>query len=305
MSQAIGLAPRRRVRPKRRDTGAAYGFLAPWLVGLVILTLGPLAASLYLSFTDFDLLDPPRWIGLGNYAAMATDPRFWTALRVSFTYVILAVPLKLAAALCLALLLQKGLRWAVMYRALLYLPSLLGASVAVALLWQRVFSGGGLVNHLLSFAGLAGASWISDPRYALDTLVALAVWQFGSPMIVFLAGLQQIPRDLYEAAQLDGASVWRQFRRITMPMLTPVIFFNLIFQTIEALKAFTQAYVVSSGTGGPTDSTLFFTLYLYQEAFANFHMGYASALAWVLMSIIGVLTAVMFASQRFWVHYDE
>lgn len=192
MQLAAALSPLRR-RKSRRDTWAAYGFLAPWLAGLCVLTLGPLLASLYLSFTQFDLLDAPRWIGLENYRQMATDPRFWTALRVSSTYVALAVPLKLLTALCLAMLLQHGLRGAVFYRALLYLPSLLGASVAVALLWQRVFAGDGLFNHLLALFGIAGASWISDPRYALDTLVVLAVWQFGSPMIVFLAGLHTDP----------------------------------------------------------------------------------------------------------------
>ncbi len=300
---ALAVAVPRRVRWP--DAGAAYLFLSPWLVGLVVLTLGPLLASLYLSFSYYDLLEPPRWIGLGNYLAMVDDARFWTALRVSLTYVALSVPLKLLAALGLALLLNQGVKGLSLYRALLYLPSLLGASVAVALLWHRMFEGGGLVNHILARIGIQGASWISDPRYALGTLVLLAVWQFGSPMIVFLAGLRQIPSDLYDAASVDGAGRWRQFRRITLPMLTPVIFFNLVFQTIEALKAFTQAYVISGGTGGPTDSTLFFTLYLYQQAFASFRMGYASALAWVLMSLIGGLTAVLFIGQRYWVHYDD
>ena len=294
-----------RRRRRARDAAAAYAFLLPWLLGLVVLTLGPLAASLYLSLTRFDLLGDPSWVGLENYREMVQDPRFWAALRVSFTFVVLAVPLKLLAALGLALLLHARLRGAAGYRALLYLPSLLGASVAVALLWQRVFAGDGLANRVLAMVGLHGPSWVSDPRYALGTLVVLAVWQFGSPMIVFLAGLGQIPAELHEAAGMDGAGRWRRFRRITLPMLTPVVFFNLVFQTIDALKAFTQAYVVSGGTGGPTDSTLFFTLYLYQEAFANFRMGYASALAWVLVTIIAGLTAVMFVSQRFWVHYDE
>jgi multiple sugar transport system permease protein len=301
--QAAVVPPRRR---RRRHSGmVSYAFLSPWLLGLVVLTLGPLITSLYLSFTRFDLLESPRWIGLANYIQMAGDDRFWAAMRVSLTYVVLSVPLKLAAALGLAMILNRSLRGLDLYRAVLYLPSLLGSSVAVALLWHRMFDGDGLVNHLLAAFGIHGASWISDPRYALGTLVLLSIWQFGSPMIVFLAGLRQIPAELYDAASVDGAKAWRQFRRITVPMLTPVIFFNLIFQTIEALKAFTQAYVVSGGTGGPTDSTLFFTLYLYQEAFANFHMGYASALSWVLMAMIGMLTAVLFIGSRHWVHYDE
>jgi multiple sugar transport system permease protein len=301
VTDALPDGPRRR----RHDGRAAYLFLSPWLLGLVVLTLGPLLTSLYLSMTNFDLLEPPQWLGAGNYIQMLGDDRFWTALQVSLTYVVLAVPLKLLAALGLAMLLNRGLANISLYRAVLYLPSLLGSSVAVALLWHRMFEGDGLVNRVLSLLGITGPSWISDPRYALGTLVLLAVWQFGSPMIVFLAGLRQIPSELYDAASVDGAQRWRQFRKLTVPMLTPVIFFNLIFQTIEALKAFTQAYVISAGTGGPTDSTLFFTLYLYQEAFTNFHMGYASALAWVLMAMIGCLTALLFMGSRYWVKYDE
>jgi multiple sugar transport system permease protein len=298
----VAAAPRRR---RRHDGIAAYLFLSPWLLGLLVLTMGPLLTSLYFSLTNFDLLEIPQWVGITNYQQMLGDDRFWTAMRVSLTYVALSVPLKLVVALALAMLLNKGLKGLTLYRALLYLPSLLGSSVAVALLWHRVFEGDGLANRLLSIFGISGPSWISDPRYALGTLVLLAAWQLGSPMIVFLAGLRQIPSELYDAASVDGAYRLRQFRRITLPILTPVIFFNLIFQTIEALKAFTQAYVISAGTGGPTDSTLFFTLYLYQEAFTNFHMGYASALAWVLMSMIGCLTALLFIGSRCWVHYDE
>jgi multiple sugar transport system permease protein len=301
-AEIAAAAPRKR---RRHDGVAAYLFLSPWLLGLLVLTIGPLLTSLYLSLTDFDLIETPQWVGLANYQQMLGDDRFWTALQVSLTYVVLAVPLKLLAALALAMLMHQGLKVLTLYRAVLYLPSLLGSSVAVALLWHRMFEGDGLANRLLSTFGISGASWISDPRYALGTLVLLAVWQFGSPMIVFLAGLRQIPSDIYDAASVDGAYRLRQFRRITLPLLTPVIFFNLIFQTIEALKAFTQAYVVSAGTGGPTDSTLFFTLYLYQEAFTNFHMGYASALAWVLMAMTGCLTALLFIGSRFWVHYDE
>ena len=305
MSGVAGITEAEPRRRRRHDGVAAYLFLSPWLLGLLLLTMGPLLTSLYLSLTDFDLLEIPQWVGIANYQQMLGDDRFWTALRVSLTYVALSVPLKLLVALALAMLLNKGLRGLTLYRAVLYLPSLLGSSVAVALLWHRVFEGDGLANRLLSVFGISGPSWISDPRYALGTLVLLAAWQFGSPMIVFLAGLRQIPSELYDAASVDGAYRLRQFRRITLPMLTPVIFFNLIFQTIEALKAFTQAYVISAGTGGPTDSTLFFTLYLYQEAFTNFHMGYASALAWVLMVMIGCLTALLFIGSRYWVHYDE
>jgi multiple sugar transport system permease protein len=295
-----------RVRRAWRRHGAGYLFLLPWLIGFFGLTLGPTLASLYLSLTHFDLLTPPRWAGLANYSYMLTiDRRFWQALDVTFTYVLWSVPLKLVVALALAMVLDKGLRGVSLYRALFYLPSLLGASVAVAVLWRQLFGRQGLVNQLLGLLGYQGEAWINHPDYALGTLVVLAIWQFGSPMVIFLAGLRQIPTDLYEAAAMDGASRTRQFMRITLPLLAPVIFFNLVLQTIEAFKAFTQAFIVSGGTGGPIDATLFYTLYLYQEAFANFRMGYASALAWVLLLIIGAFTALAFLTSRYWVYYED
>jgi multiple sugar transport system permease protein len=186
-----------------------------------------------------------------------------------------------------------------------YLPSLLGASVAIAVLWRQLFAGNGMVNALLHVFGIVGPSWISNPRYSLWTLVVLSVWQFGSPMIIFLAGLRQIPTDMYEAASLDGAGKWRIFRNITLPLLTPVIFFNAIIQTIEAFKSFTPAFIISGGTGNPINSTLFYTLYLYQEAFSFFRMGYASALAWILLAIIAVFTGISFLTSKYWVHYDD
>jgi multiple sugar transport system permease protein len=287
--------------------GPGYLFLTPWLIGFLGLTLGPTLASLYLSFTDYDLLTEPRWAGLKNYEyAFLYDERLGNALSVTFTYVVWAVPLKLAVALALALALDRSVRAVGLYRAAFYLPSLLGASVAIAILWRLIFGADGLVNHLLFvIAGVQGPAWVTHPDYALWTLVALAVWQFGSPMIIFLAGLRQIPQDLYEAASMDGAGPLRQFLRITLPLLAPVIFFNLVFQTIEAFKAFTQAFIVSGGKGGPVDSTLFYSLYLYIEAFENFRMGYASALAWLLLVIIGVFTAIAFLTSRYWVYYED
>jgi len=284
-----------------------YLFLLPWLIGFFGLTLGPALISLYLSFTDFDLLRDPRWIGLRNYVRIATsDPKFAASMQVTFTYVLLSVPFKLAFALAVALVLNKGIRGLSIYRALFYLPSLLGASVAVAVLWRQLFAGDGLVNRVvLLLFGIQGPSWISDPSYSLYTLVVLSVWQFGSPMIIFLAGLRQVPQDVYEAAELDGASRARRFFKITLPLLSPVIFFNAVVQTIEAFKAFTPAFIISEGTGGPVDSTLFYTLYLYQEAFAYFRMGYASALAWILVVIIAIFTAFSFLTSRYWVHYEE
>ncbi len=282
-------------------------FLAPWLVGFICFTLGPVLVSLYLSFTKFDLLQPPVWIGADNYARMLTaDYRFFQSLKVTFTYLLFEVPLKLAFALLIAVMLDKAVRGGGFYRALLYLPSLLGGSVAIAVLWRQLFDGNGAVNQvLLKLFGLQGPSWISNPDTAVYTLVILAIWQFGSPMIIFLAGLRQIPQDLYEAASMDGASKLRQFRKITLPLLAPVIFFNMVLQIIEGFKAFTPAFIISSGTGGPVDSTLFYTLYLYQEAFAYFRMGYASALAWVLLVIIAAFTAVSFVTSKYWVYYED
>jgi multiple sugar transport system permease protein len=233
------------------------------------------------------------------------DPRFMASMRVTFFFVLFSVPMKLAFALGVALLLNRGMRGLPLYRALFYLPSLLGASVAIAILWRQLFSGDGLVNRILALVGIDGPSWISHPNYSLWTLIILSVWQFGSPMIIFLAGLRQIPQDMYEAASLDGASKWRQFWKITLPLLTPVVFFNAVIQTIEAFKSFTPAFIISAGTGNPINSTLFYTLYLYQEAFGFFRMGYASALAWFLLLLIACFTAFSFLTSKYWVHYDD
>jgi multiple sugar transport system permease protein len=294
------------VSPASRHGMQGYWFLLPWLAGFLCLTVGPTLASLYLSFTSFDLVRSPRWIGAANYVRIATnDVKFVDSLKVTFFYVALAVPLKLGFALMVAMALNKGIRGLPLYRAIFYLPSLLGASVAIAVLWRTLFSGDGLVNRVLALVGIHGPSWISDPDYSIYTLVLLSVWQFGSPMIIFLAGLRQIPRDVYEAASLEGAGARRQFFKITLPLLTPVVFFNAIVQTIDAFKAFTPAFIISEGTGGPVRSTLFYTLYLYQEAFAYFRMGYAAALAWILVLIIAFFTAFSFLTARYWVHYDD
>ena len=285
---------------------AGYVFLLPWFVGFFGLTLGPALASLFLSFTEYDLLRDPRWVALDNYVRIATsDPKFAASMRITLVYVMFAVPLKLAFALAIAMILNRGIAGLPIYRAMFYLPSLLGASVAIAVLWRQLFAGDGVVNQMLAQAGIEGPSWISNPDYALSTLVALSIWQFGSPMIIFLAGLRQIPHEIYEAAQLDGASKPQQFWRITLPLLTPVVFFNAVVQTIEAFKAFTPAFIISGGTGGPIHSTLLYTLYLYQEAFAFFRMGYAAALAWILVIIIASFTAFAFLSSRYWVHYND
>ncbi len=283
-----------------------YLFLLPWFIGFLGLTIGPIVTSFYLSFTNFDLLTAPRWVGADNYIRMFTaDPKFLASMRVTLTFVIFSVPLKLAFALAVALLLNRGMRGLPLYRSLFYLPSLLGASVAIAILWRQIFAGDGLVNHFLAIFGIQGPSWISNPRYSLWTLIILSIWQFGSPMIIFLAGLRQIPQDMYEAASLEGASKWRVFWKITLPLLTPVVFFNAIIQTIEAFKSFTPAFIISAGTGNPINSTLFYTLYLYQEAFSFFRMGYASALAWILLLLVACFTAFSFLTSKYWVHYED
>ncbi|GIG21428.1 ABC transporter permease [Cellulomonas chitinilytica] len=290
---------------RKGDGRAAVVFLAPWFLGLALVTLGPMLASAYLSFTDYNLLQPPQWIGVENYTHMWHDPRLLNALRVTFTYVLTAVPLQLVVALGLALLLDRGVRGLAFYRSAFYLPSLLGGSVAVAILWRQVFGVDGLVNAFLGIFGIEGKGWVSDPDTALWTLVALHVWTFGAPMIIFLAGLRQIPEMYYEAASIDGASRVRQFRSITLPLLTPIIFFNLVLQIIGAFQSFTQAFVVSGGTGGPADSTMFYTLYLYQKGFASLDMGYASAMAWLLVLIVAAMTVVNFVASKFWVFYDD
>jgi multiple sugar transport system permease protein len=252
------------------------------------------------------MFTPPEYIGMANYRKMLfEDPRYYQALQVTFTYVLIGVPLKLAFALGVALALNRGLSGLGFYRSVYYLPSLLGGSVAVAILWRQIFSYDGVINQVLLRFGIEGPSWITSPDYAIDTLIALAVWQFGSPMVIFLAGLKQIPQEVYDAAEVDGAGPVRKFFSVTLPLLTPIIFFNVVMQTIDSFQAFTPAYIISGGTGGPADSTLFYTLYLYEQAFTNFQMGYASAMAWALVAIIGIATTVSFLSARYWVHYGD
>ena len=289
----------------RQQNKAAFFFLLAWFVGLFGITLGPMLASLYLSFTKYNLLQPPQFSGLDNWTRMVDDERLHKSLEVTFSYVLVSVPLQLAMALGLALLLDRGVRGLAFYRSIFYLPSLIGGSVAIAVLWRAMFGTNGLVNEALALVGIQGQGWISEPGTALSTLVVLNVWTFGSPMVIFLAGLRQIPTSLYEAASVDGAKRWRQFRSITIPLLTPIIFFNLVLQIIHAFQTFTQAFVVSGGTGGPADSTLFFSLYLYQRGFGHFDMGYASALAWVLLLIVAAFTAVNFWASKYWVFYDD
>ena len=298
-----GSAPRRKLHGRQR--WVPWLLLTPWLIGLIVITIGPMIASLYLSFTDYNLLGRLNWVGLDNYVRMFTDdPRFLDSALVTLQYVVISVPLQLGFALAIAVVLNQGLRGLALYRSVYYLPSLLGSSVAIALLWRQIFGSDGLVNQGLGLLGLENLpNWVATPEWALGTLMILNVWTFGSPMIIFLAGLRQVPTDLYEAASVDGAGRWAKFWRITIPMISPVIFFNLVLQMIGAFQTFTQAYIISGGSGGPVDSTLFYTLYLYQKAFTDFEMGYASAMAWFLLFTIAMFTWLAFGTSKKWVHY--
>lgn len=283
-----------------------YLFLSPWLVGFFFLAAGPILASLVLSFTKYDMISPPLFVGLDQYEYMFThDRRFYKALQVTFSYVFLSVPLRLIVALGVAMVLDKGIRALGIYRALFYLPSILGASIAVAILWRHVFAVDGVINTFLALFGIDGPSWLADPKVSLLTLVSLSMWQFGAPMLIFLAGLRAIPHELYEAAEIDAASPTRKFLRITLPLLAPVIFFNLVLQMIDAFKTFSSVFIISNGLGSPADSLLFYTLYLFNEAFKFFRMGYASALAWVLLIIIAAFTLIAFLTSKYWVYYEN
>jgi multiple sugar transport system permease protein len=231
------------------------------------------------------------------------DPRYWRSVGTTLLYVVVAVPLKLAIALGVALLLSNTRKAKGFYRSAFYAPSLLGASMAVALVWRALYNDGGTVDELLSSIGIHTGGWVSDPHLAVFVVALLSAWQFGAPMVIFLAGLQQIPADLYEAAALDGAGRWRRFVSVTLPMLSPVVFFNLVLETIQSFQVFTPAFAISGGNGGPADSTEFYTLYLYERGFTASHMGYASAMAWVLLLAIGAVTLVLFRTSRSWVFY--
>lgn len=292
-------------KPKNdQDNRMGYLFISPFVIGTVTLTLFPILYSLYLSFTDFNLLGTPQWTGLDNYQEMfTTDPQFWQAMKVTFLYAGTGVPIRLVFALLIALALNKVVEMAGIYRTMLYLPSIVGGSIGVSIMWRQLFGNDGALNSLLATIGLPTHSWLGDPDTAIWTLVVLYGWQFGSSMLIFLAGLRNIPKTFYEASAVDGARPIQQFFRITLPMLTPVILFNTIMQTIQGFMAFTPSFVITQG--GPMNSTLLYILYMYRNAFQFFDMGYASALAWIMLLIIAVFTALIFKSSEHWVHYDD
>ncbi|MFN7250366.1 MAG: carbohydrate ABC transporter permease [Anaerobacillus sp.] len=289
-----------------RENLWGYFFIAPFVLGFLAFTIIPMISSLYFSFTKYNLFSPPVWIGIDNYIKMFTDDaRYLHSLKITFLYVIGGLPFRLGFALLVAMLLNTASKAVGLYRTMYYLPSLIGGSVAVGIMWRNIFGDGGIVNLALQFIGLDPVRWFGNPTAALGMLISLSVWQFGSSMLIFLAGLKSIPKSYYEAASVDGANFFQKFTSITLPMLSPVILFNLIMQMIAAFMTFVPAYVVSKGTGGPLDGTLLYSLYLFKQAFEFFNMGYASAMAWVMLVIIGILTSVIFVSSRYWVHYES
>jgi multiple sugar transport system permease protein len=303
----------------KRESLAGYAFVTPWVIGFLFLTLGPMLASLYFSFTKYNIMDPPQWIGLANYAkifsgipqALATgdprqlgDPLFWKSLQVTLYYAIIALPLGLVLSFNLAVLLNQKIPGVNLWRTLYFLPSQI-AGVAVTVLWMRILNPReGLLNTILEKIGIHGPGWMTDPDWAVPALVLMGLWGVGGSMIIYLAGMQGIPTDLYDAAKVDGANAWQRFWNVTFPMMTPVLFYNLILGMIGTFQYFTEVYVATSGSGGPVRSTLFYNLYLYQNAFKYFEMGYASAMAWILFIIVMLLTLLIFRSSEIWVYYE-
>lgn len=288
-----------------RDNVAGYLFILPFIIGLIAFTVIPFFTSLYLSFTEYNILSPAKWIGLDNYVKMFTkDKLFWPSFFVTFRFAFIQVPIKLAVSLLVALVLARSSRFISFYRAAFYIPSLMGASVAIALLWKQLFAFNGVFNQILAAIGLpSNTKWLGDPRTALGTLIALGVWQFGSSMLIFLAAIKNIPASYHEAAIVDGAGPVRRFFSITLPMLTPIIFFNLINQVIGAFQAFNSSYLITGGK--PLNTTLYYGVHLYNRAFTHYEMGYGSAMAWFMLLVIAVFTAMIFRSSGGWVYYES
>ena len=292
-------------RVKRaKNNRVGYLLLAPWLFGFIFMYLLPMIISVFYSFTDFNLLNIPKFIGIDNYKRIFTqDDTFWKAIKVTFSYVLILVPLRLAFALFIAMLLNKKHKGLGFYRTFYYIPSIIGGSIAVSVVWKQIFGNKGVFMSLLAVFGIhQKMSLLGNPKTALGVLILMGVWQFGSSMLIFLSALKQIPYTLYESAMVDGAKSWTTFWKITIPMLTPTIFFNLILQIINGFRVFTESYVITNG--GPLDSTMSYVLYLYRRAFTYFDMGYSCALAWILVLIIAVFTVVLFKTQNNWVYYE-
>ncbi len=288
----------------RQENLAGYLFVMPWFLGMLLFVAGPVAVSFVLSMTDWNILSKPSWIGLENYHKLfSDDPLFYTSLRVTLIYTLGAVPLGIAAALGLALLLNQPIRGLGLFRSVFFLPSIL-SGVAVAMLWQWLFNVDfGVFNSCLRMLHLPELGWLGSETWALPSLILMSLWGVGGSAIIYLAGLQNIPTQLYESAAIDGASEWKQFRHITIPMLSPLLFLTLVMGIIGSFQVFTQAYVMTGG--GPNHATEFYALYLYRQAIEYLNMGYASAMAWILLAIVLVLTIIQFSISRYWVYYEE
>lgn len=277
-------------------------FALPFVLGILFFKLFPFIASFALSLTQYDLIDPPQWVGFENYRELGgNDPLFKQSLGVTIWFVILAVPLRVGFALLVAQVLNFKMRGINFFRAAFYIPSILGGSIAVAVLWRFIFAKHGLVNIALIQLGFEPVAWLADEHYAMVTIVLLFTWQFGSSMVIFLAALQNVPASLYEAAECDGASKTTQFWRITVPLITPVIFFNMIMQMVHAFQEFNGPYMITEG--GPLNSTYVLTLYIYDQSFKYFNLGYGAALSWVLFALVGALALISFWSSKYWVFY--
>lgn len=286
----------------KKNVGLIY--ILPWIIGFLIFTLYPFIASFVDSFTDYNGMKAPNFVGFKNYTHMVTiDPEFWISVKATITFVLLSVPLKLGFALLIAILLNMKMKYVNFFRTIYYIPSILGGSVAIAIVCRMMFLKGGLINLLLSYFKIPPIGWLSVPFLSVFTISLLTVWQFGSSMIIFLAGLKQIPKEQYEAATVDGASKIKMFFSITVPMLTPVILFNLIMQMINAFQEFTSAFIITAG--GPMKATYLYAYKLYTEAFGNFRMGYASALSWMMFAVVFIITALIFKFSDKLIYYED
>jgi len=302
-AESLPSTPKKRMSLARREARTAYSLISPWIIGFIVFTLGPMVASFYFSFTDYSIAKSPNWVGFANFLEMFfKDYRFWHSLKVTLTYAIFAIPMGLILGLLLALLLNTNVPGISLWRTLYYTPSVV-SGVAVAILWAYLFNPQyGLINWMLSLINIKGPGWLNSPDWALWALIIMSLWGVGGGMIIYLAGLQGIPTTLYEAAEVDGATKIRQFFSITLPLITPVLFYNMVIGIISTFQIFTQVYVMTAG--GPVESTLFYNLYLYNNAFRYQRMGYASALAWILFIIVLVMTLLVFRSSAMWVYYE-
>lgn len=288
---------------RQREAIRGYLFISPWIIGLILFTVGPILASLVLSFTNWDLLGTPEWVGTEQYTRLFTDRLFWQSLKVTGTYALLTVPTGMIFSLLLALLLNQKVRGLSIFRTIYYLPAVV-SGVAVSILWGWIFNPSyGILNAFLGTFGVPPQNWLNNSQWVLPSLALMSLWSVGGGMVIYLAGLQNVPKEYYEAASIDGAGSWAKFRKITLPLMTPVLFFDLIVRTIGSFQTFTQAQILTDG--GPGSASLFYVLYIYRNGFRYFDMGYASALAWVLFIIVLLLTILQFGLARRWVYYED